>query len=161
MVCKSVWVTMPKPYCYTFTYLESPQSYHRIDWKIHLNNNVEHANRLIGMNNISCWARGYSVHVSFECIRGKRGIIWIFFSLHPILIEYKHSISASWWVYQIVSLLSCNVICGAHMNVLFIIKVKIFMLIIGPPIMLCSEPRTVGIFWACSPIFSLCACICS
>ena len=57
---------------------------------------------------------------------------------------------------QIVHVAICIRINKAHMNILFIIKVNILMLIKwsyrSPNIMLTIEPRIVSIFWACGPI---------
>jgi hypothetical protein len=83
------------------------------------------------------------------------------FSLHPLLGDRKHAISARWLANPNCACSHLPLSFGAHINICFIIKVKILMLIkwsyTSPPtkkkIMLNIEPRIVSIFWACSPIY--------
>jgi hypothetical protein len=54
---------------------------------------------------------------------------------------------------QIMFVVICLIVFGAHMNILYIGPPIIYRSsYTGPPIMLIIEPRMVSIFWACIPI---------
>ena len=82
----------------------------------------------------------------------------LFFSPCSILLGISN-VQLLWDHYQIVLIVICFIIFGAHMNMSFIIKVRSLCSLSGhiswTKCMLTTiEPRMVNIFRTCSPIFS-------
>ena len=79
-------------------------------------------------------------------------------ALHPLLEGYETQNNVRWLPSPNHGRRRFHHNIGAHMNILIIVKVKIFIDIKWsysppPPIMLTNEPRMVNIFWARNPIF--------